>query len=430
MGSRVDRIPHLFIVSLPKPIDISLLDEAGRCVACGLCLPHCPTYRKTLSEADSPRGRIALMQGVLEQRIPLNERFRAHIDLCLGCRACENVCPNNVAYGDLIAGVRGVVERSRRRGLSQRLVRAVLVDGLLVKPAMLRRAGVVFRTWQMSGLKSLGQKMAWLQRLSLVRIASRLPLLKPQPAWQSVYPAAGRARGKVGLFLGCVARVADNETLSASIFVLNRLGYTVHVPAAQTCCGALHTSLGEPEKAHGLERKNLDAFSGLELDAVISTATGCGVALKGYPQNFASRVKDVSEFLAEAEGWEEALIAPLPERVAVHEHCLMRNVLHCQGKPYDLLRRIPGAMVFPLAGNDQCCGAAGAYFLTQPEMAAALLADKIEALKAGSARILVSSNIGCALHLAVGLKSTGIDIEVLHPVTLLARQMGFDHDKT
>lgn len=415
---------------MPETIAISLLDEAGRCVACGLCLPHCPTYRKTLSEVDSPRGRIALMQGVLEGRISPNERFRAHIDLCLGCRACENACPNNVAYGGLIAGMRGVVEKSRRRGLWQRLVRAALVDGLLTRPAVLRLAGGAFRAWQASGLGSLVQRTAWPGRLKLVRLASRLPLLKPQPAWRSVYPAAGKARGEVGLFLGCVARVADSETLSASIFVLNRLGYTVHVPAAQACCGALHASLGEPEKARGLERKNLDAFSGLALDAVISAATGCGAALKDYPKDFAGRVKDVSEFLAGAGGWEEARIAPLPERVAVHEHCLMRNALHCQGKPYDLLRRIPGATVFSLAGNDQCCGAAGAYFLTQPEMAAALLADKIEAVKAGAARTLVSSNIGCALHLAAGLKAAGIDVEVLHPVTLLARQMGFDHDKT
>ncbi|MGE5027523.1 MAG: (Fe-S)-binding protein [Betaproteobacteria bacterium] len=407
-----------------------MLDEAGRCVACGLCLPHCPTYRKTLSEADSPRGRIALMQGVLEQRIPPNERFQAHIDLCLGCRACESVCPNNVAYGKLIAGMRGVMEKSRRRGLWQRLVRAALVDGMLTRPAVLRVAGGVFRAWQASGLRVLAQKTARLRELSLLRIALRLPLIKPQPAWQSVYPAAGRVRGKVGLFLGCVARVADSETLLATIFVLNRLGYTVHVPPAQVCCGALHAGLGEPEKALGLERKNIAAFSGLELDAVISTASGCGAALKGYPQAFADKVQDVSEFLAEAGGWEEARIAPLPERVAVHEHCLMRNALHCQGRLYDLLNRIPGATVLPLAGNDQCCGAAGAYFLIQPGMAAALLADKIESVKAGAARVLVSSNIGCALHLAIGLKAAGVDIEVLHPVTLLARQMGFDHDKT
>jgi glycolate oxidase iron-sulfur subunit len=239
----------------------------------------------------------------------------------------------------------------------------------------------------------------------------------------------GKVRGEVGLFLGCVARVTDVATLSASIFVLNRLGYTVHVPSRQGCCGAMHESLGEPEKARAFEEQNLQAFAGLNVGAVISTATGCGTALKSYPQDFAGRVRDISEFLLEAVGWEEAEIALLAEKMAVHEPCLMRNVLHCEDKPYELLRRIPGARVAPLAGNDQCCGAAGTYFLTQPDMAASLLADKIEAVKASGARILVSSNIGCALHLAAGLRAAELDIEVVHPITLLARQMGFENDK-
>ncbi|MHB1621193.1 MAG: (Fe-S)-binding protein [Sulfuricella sp.] len=401
-----------------------LVNESARCVACGLCLPHCPTYRKTLSEADSPRGRIALMQGVLERRIPANERFQAHIDLCLACRACENVCPNNVEYGRLISGVRGIVEKSRRRNVLRRLGRHILVDGVATRPSMLRLVGGALRTWQ-----AMAGKAGWLMRFGLMRIASRLPPLRPQPVWKAVYPAAGKVRGEVGLFLGCVARVADAETLSASIFVLNRLGYTVHVPPRQGCCGAMHASLGEPEKVRVFEEQNLRAFAGLNLDAVISTAAGCGAALKNYPQDFAGRVKDISEFLGEAGGWEEAGIAPLAEKVAMHEPCLMRNVLHCQDQPYDLLRRIPGVTVVPLAGNDQCCGAAGIYFLTQPAMAASLLADKIQAVKAGGAQILATSNIGCALHLAVGLKAAGIEIVVVHPITLLARQMGFDNDE-
>jgi glycolate oxidase iron-sulfur subunit len=403
---------------------VPLADEAARCVSCGLCLPHCPTYRKTLSEADSPRGRIALMQGVLERRIPANERFQAHIDLCLACRACENVCPNNVEYGRLISGARAIVEKSRRRSVWQRLGRLVLMDGVATRPSMLRLVGGVLRIWQ-----AMAGKAGWLMRFGLVRIATRLPPLRPQPVWKAVYPAAGKVRGEVGLFLGCVARVTDVETLSASIFVLNRFGYTVHVPPRQGCCGAMHASLGEPEKVRVFEERNLRAYTGVNVEAVISTATGCGTALKNYPQDFAGRVRDISEFLGEAEGWEEAGIAPPAEKMAVHEPCLMRNVLHCQDKPYDLLRRIPGATVVPLAGNDQCCGAAGTYFLTQPDMAASLLADKIEAVKASGARILATSNIGCAMHLAVGLKAAGIEIEVIHPITLLARQMGFDNDK-
>jgi glycolate oxidase iron-sulfur subunit len=414
-------------MSIPVPssqnkISIQLADAAARCVSCGLCLPHCPTYRKTLSEADSPRGRIALMQGVLEQRIPANQRFQAHIDLCLACRACENACPNNVKYGRLINGVRGIAEKSRRRSMLQRLRRRVLLDGVATKPAVLRLVGGALHIWQ-----TVAGKVGWLKRFGLERIATRLPPLRPQPVWKTVYPAMGKVRGEVGLFLGCVARVTDVATLTASIFVLNRLGYTVHVPPRQGCCGAMHASLGEPERARAFEEQNLRAFTGMNVEAVISTATGCGATLKDYPQDFADKVEDISEFLAEAEGWEEAGIVPLAEKVAVHEPCLMRNVLHCQDKPYDLLRRIPGATVVPLAGNDQCCGAAGTYFLTQPDMAASLLADKIGAVKASGAQILVSSNIGCAMHLAAGLKAAGIEIEVVHPITLLARQMGYEN---
>lgn len=413
--------------SIPSPqskLATLLANEAARCVSCGLCLPHCPTYRKTLSEADSPRGRIVLMQGVLEQRIPANQRFQAHIDLCLACRACENVCPNNVEYGRLINGVRGIVEKTRQRNLWQRIGRRVLMDGVATKPAVLRLVGGALHIWQ-----AMAGKVGWLKRFGLVRIASQLPPLRPQPIWKAVYPTTGKVRGEVGLFLGCVARVADVETLSASIFVLNRLGYSVHVPHRQGCCGAMHASLGDSEKVRVFEEQNLQAFAGMDMEAVISTATGCGTALKSYPKDFAGRVRDISEFLVEAGGWEEAEIAPLAEKVAVHEPCLMRNVLHCQDKPYELLRRIPSATVVPLAGNDQCCGAAGTYFLTQPEMAASLLADKIEAVKASGARTLVSSNIGCAMHLAAGLKVVGIEIEVVHPITLLARQMGFENDK-
>ncbi|MCE5182091.1 MAG: (Fe-S)-binding protein [Betaproteobacteria bacterium] len=406
-----------------------LIAESGRCVACGLCLPHCPTYRKTLSEADSPRGRIMLMQGVLEGRLAVNERFLAHIDLCLGCRACEAVCPNNVPYGRLVAGMRGVIGRTRRRSLWRRLLRSVLVDGVVTKPAMLRLVSGIVRIWQALGLQALAGKFSGLRRFGLTRIAVQLSPMKAQPRWKAVYLPVGEVRGEVGLFLGCVARVSDVETLSASIFVLNKLGYRVYVPSDQSCCGAMHENLGEAEKACNFERKNIDAFAGLNLDAIISTASGCGATLKVYPPAFAGKVMDISEFLAGAQGWEGAAIAPLAAKVAVHEPCSMRNVLRCANRPYDLLRRIPSVLVEPLAGNDQCCGAAGTYFLSQPKMAESLLADKTAAAKASGARFLVSSNIGCAMHMAGGLREAGVEIKVVHPVALLARQMGFEDSK-
>ncbi|MEW5942936.1 MAG: (Fe-S)-binding protein [Pseudomonadota bacterium] len=394
--------------SLPPNPD--LLEEAGRCVACGLCLPHCPTYRKTLNEADSPRGRIALMRGVLEGRVPLNERLVGHLDLCLGCRACENACPSRVEYGKLADGMREIIEPRRRRPLLRKLTRQALLAGA-ARPAWLKLGGYLLRGWQ--------------------GVAGRrgLPEIRPFRHGRTVYPAAGQPRGEIGLFLGCVARLTDAETLASAIYVLNRLGYTVHVPPGQTCCGALHLHEGAPEKARLLQQQNLLAFRGLELTAVVHAASACGATLRdsaGDGGAFPAPVREICDFLHRAEGWEGVRIAPLEAVVAVHEPCSLRNVLHGEKAPYGLLARIPGATVIPLPGNDQCCGAGGLYRLEQPEMADTLLRDKIEAVKASGASIAATTNPGCAMHLAAGLRAAGMTTGMRHPVTLLARQMGME----
>ncbi len=409
-----------------------LVREAARCVACGLCVPGCPTYRKTLNEADSPRGRIALMVGLLEGRLPPGEHLVAHLDGCLSCRACEAACPNHVPYGRMIEAVRAQIEGGRYRSFWKRAARRFLMDRIAASGSGLVLAGRLIRAWQRSWVRGLARKSGMLRRLGLADADWRLPRLARERAWREIYPAAGPARGEVGLFLGCVARLFDVETLEAAIFVLNRLGYTVRVPQTQGCCGALHLSQGEPGKAAALARQNISAFDGLRLDAVVFAATGCGSAIREYPgtvgpdgRNLGEQVTDISAFLAKADGWEAVAVAPLRETVAVHEPCSMRNVLRCQQAAYQVLGHIPGLETLPLAGNDQCCGGAGAYPLTQPSMAAALLHDKIEAIRASGARILATSNIGCALHLVGGVKDAGLDVEVVHPVTLLARQMGY-----
>ncbi len=377
------------------PATNALRQEAARCVACGLCLPHCPTYRKTLNEADSPRGRIFLMAAVLEGKLPLTPELLGHLDLCLTCRACENACPSKVRYGQLADGMRALVEPERRRPWRQILLRRVLFD-TTSRPRLLRGAG-------------------WLLRA----------LRRPFPPAAGIYPAQGKARGVVGLFLGCIARLSDAPTLNAAVFVLNRLGYTVHVAAKQTCCGALHRHNGEPETAQRLAHENRAAFAGLELTAILHSASGCGASLTGYKPPLAAPVLDVSAFLVQAQGWDQVTLAPLAATIAVHEPCSSRNVLHDQDAVPGLLRRIPGATLIPLPGNDQCCGAAGIYGLTQPEMAGVLLRDKIDAIKGCGARFIATSNPGCAMHMAGGLRRNGYEVEVLHPVTLIARQMGY-----
>ncbi|MGH8771470.1 MAG: (Fe-S)-binding protein [Burkholderiales bacterium] len=383
----------------------SLSRIADACVACGLCVPRCPTYRKTGSEADSPRGRIALIQGVLDSRIPPNPRFIEHMDLCLTCRVCERVCPNQVRFGELIDGMRERIEKLRP-GAERFWSRAA--RALIARPRLLQSLAplaALARAINLHGLLPRSKRReteAWL---------STVPWLSRFEEW---YPPRGNARGEVALFLGCVARLFDVETLRSTIFVLNKLGYAVRIPKSQTCCGALARHGGDLAQAKKLAMRNAKAFE--KVDVVVASATGCGLALVEYGQDhgaheFSSKVADISAFLARQ--WQRQTIAPLRAMIAVHEPCTARNSAN------SLLERIPGVVTKPLQGNDQCCGAAGTYFLTQPSMANALRQDKVKALEKLGAQILVTSNVGCALH----FKAAGIS--VLHPVTLLARQMGY-----
>jgi len=409
-----------------------LLAEANRCVACGLCLPHCPTYHLTHSEADSPRGRIALMGGVAGERIPLNEKFIQHMDRCLTCRACENVCPSNVAYGRLIDDARILIHKSssviqKKKRSRREWVRDFLERELIARPVRFDMLRPILRLLVNSGLLAQGLRSNALKRNSLIQSLLFLTTRNlPGQMWRDLYPARGSLRGEVALFLGCVARLIDTETLFSTISVLNRLGYTVHVPQAQTCCGALYQHSGRIDVAASLAQQNLRAFGKLNIQAIISTASGCGVQLAEYSSRlgieFSVPVMDVCQFL-DTQEWNEAGFLPLSRKVAVHEPCTLRNTLHASKHLYSILHRIPGIEIVELPGNNRCCGAAGTYFLDQPEFSKALLDEKVQAFEQTDADCLVTANIGCALHIANGLAGSGRKIEVLHPVTLLARQM-------
>lgn len=362
-----------------------------------------------------------LMSAVLAGDVPANRQFFNHLDQCLTCRACEMVCPNDVAYGQLVNQVRAALEPIRRRGVLARFLRWMALENVVASRSGMLWAGRLLRVWLGVGGRNLS------------RLANGLPSIPARVVWRQSYPAEGELRGRVALFLGCVASVLDVETLGATVFVLNKLGYTVDVPSGQGCCGALHVGQGELQKAQVLARENLAAFSGDQWRAVIVTATGCGAALSEYPQTvggdvgaFSRQLAEIGEFLSRAEVWREVKIQPLHAKVAVHEPCTLRNVLHGRAALYQLLRRIPGVELVELSGNDQCCGAGGAYRLTQPEMSEMLLTDKVAAMKTSDTRIVASPNVGCALHLAEGARRAGLEIEVLHPITLLARQMGYN----
>ncbi|MFT4047015.1 MAG: heterodisulfide reductase-related iron-sulfur binding cluster [Solimonas sp.] len=391
---------------------------------CGLCLPHCPTYQETRHEADSPRGRIALMQGFATGGIGWSARLQAHLDGCLGCRSCERVCPAKVPYGELIDAGRTLLAQCHHGGSS-----------------VTRWLG----PWLTSArLRALARGLlAFYQRSGLQRLA-RLAGLHDAPRigrWLSLVPVAGQAielRGRcasqtrrVQLFRGCVGDIADTATLTAVRQLLERCGFAVDEPAAQTCCGALHQHAGEPRIARRLLDANIAAFAGD--DSVLYAASGCGATLKEYgrlagndaARAFSARVRDPHRFLLDH--WPRGLaLRPLPAKVALHLPCTQRNVTGDGDAIGALLKKIPGISVEPLDLQHNCCGAAGTYFLSQPRMADRLLAHKLDALAAMKPDHLVSSNVGCTLHIAAGLRRRGLNVPVLHPLALLARQWPSD----
>jgi len=388
-------------------------DEADLCVVCGQCLPYCPTYAKTLHEADSPRGRIALIRALATGQLQPDATLQKHLDQCLGCRACEKFCPSRVPYGRLIAEGRALLGTNRTPRAAKLLANRPLLR--------LATAGVGF--YQASGLQRLARGSGVLRMMGAERLEAMLPPRKAPVHWQPA-PTPNNAP-RVALFRGCAADAFDQATNDAARQLLNRLGIEVIEPEAQTCCGAPSHYHGARDEAARLGERNLRAFGDRPVDAIITTASGCGAQLADYPALYPEmtpdnwRVTDISSYLAGIDWPEDLQPQEQKLRVVVHAPCTLRNVQNEAAAPVELLQRIPGLEVIPLAGH--CCGGAGSYMVEQPEMADALRQPLLDRIAELAPDVVVTSNIGCSLHVGAGMRSAGMTAEMLHPVTLLAR---------
>jgi glycolate oxidase iron-sulfur subunit len=409
------------------------------CVHCGLCTASCPTYVETGNEADSPRGRIYLMRGVIDGTLALDDHVKGHLDLCLNCRACETACPSGVQYGKLIEPFRehmGHLEPGRALAPLSGLQRFMLMK-IFPSRARTKLALLPAKLAQRSGLDWLAEKSGLVKLLpkGLQRMKAMLPrLANHYGRLPEVLPAEGKRRARVGLFLGCVADALYPTTQLNTARVLQKNGVEVWIPPTQGCCGALHYHAAMEAPARTLATANCDAFGftgkiPTDLDAIVTNAAGCGAMLKDYAHlmhadaravdatAFNAKVKDISEFL-----YDLGLIAPkhaLNITATYHDACHLRHAQQIQKQPRSLLEAIPGLKLVPLPESELCCGAAGSYNLTQPEMAGQLGDRKARNIRDTGAQACFIGNVGCLMQIARHLKSMNPDLWCAHPVDAL-----------
>lgn len=403
-----------------------ILSLADRCVKCGLCLPQCPTYDLSLNENESPRGRIALIQGWLNGQLEASTQLIQHLDQCLECRRCEHICPSLVPYGEIITQAKIQLTTVRPIPLRQQLALKILLNKSLM--ALLIRLSAVL---QRSGLLYLVKKSGLLKLFRLNNLLNVLPRIPARLRLKPRYPSAAPARGRIGLFTGCLSCHLDTETVQAAITLLTRLGYDVVIPPQQTCCGAMHHHLGDNATAEELIQHNFDIFKRQDVAIIVSLVNGCSGELSEYAQRSADnnavspppQILDLIEFLADVDWPAEIRFKPLQQNLAVHVPCSLRNVLNAETKLFTLLKRLPGSPLPQTAVNDRCCGAAGSYFLRHPDIARQLATIAAKQVSSSEAAILLSSNLGCALQLQATLQQTEPAIKVMHPVVLLAQQL-------
>ena len=436
MDHETAKFPAFDEIDRPSP------DLVQDCVHCGFCLSACPTYLETGNELDSPRGRIYLMKSAIEGKIPMGGSLVKHLDMCLGCIACEPACPSGVQYSRLIESARSQIERRYERPFSDKLHR-FLIFSIFPYSGRLRSLLPLLYLYQASGFKSLIHKSGIAQRLSktLTKMDDMLPAIKFStlfPSMPNLMPSKGKKRYRVALLTGCVQSVLFSHTNEATVRVLSENGCEVVAPRNQGCCGALSLHAGRLSEARDFARANIDIFERYDHDAIIVNSAGCGSAIKEYrellkedesyaerAERISDKTKDIMEFLDEI-----GLQGELKEikcRVTYQDACHIAQAQRIKTQPRNVIKKIPGVEFIELPESELCCGSAGIYNMVEPEMSGRLLDRKIRNIKETKADLLVVGNPGCLLQIQMGLKQNGLNIKTAHPIELLDWAYGGYH---
>ncbi len=422
--------------SFLKELDYSVVQQ---CMHCGLCLPTCPTYDATKLERNSPRGRIALMRAIADDRLDVTQAFGDEMYFCLGCLACQTACPAGVNYAELFEHARAEVEDKRVLASHKRdFIRGFTVEWLFMDLRRLELLGKIIRLYQQLGIQTLIRRIRLIRLLPLRlrELEAMTPTVCEKFSAELIEPitaAAGAKKHRVAMLTGCAQNLTFSDVNRDTVEVLAQNGCEVVTPAEQNCCGSLHAHNGAWTLAQQLARRNIEQFPPEQFDAIITNAGGCGSHLKHYAKLLAddsaylkraelwdTKVKDIHEWLAEI-----GLRAPMGRQnesrtVTYHESCHLTHGQKVVSQPRDLLRVVPGLKLVELPEASWCCGSAGIYNLTRPEMANELLARKIKHIKSTGATTVATGNPGCLLQLINGAVKEGLKLRVVHPITLLA----------
>ena len=418
-----------------KDLDYSVVQQ---CMHCGLCLPTCPTYDATKLERNSPRGRIALMRAIADDQLDVTKAFGEEMYFCLGCLACQTACPAGVNYAELFEHARAdIEERKVLQSPKRTFLRIFTLRWLFMDLRRLELLGKALRLYQQLGLQALVRRSGILNLLPqrLRDLEAMTPTVCEHFSAEliaPVTPAAGEKRYRVAMLTGCAQDLTFSGVNRDTVEVLAHNGCEVFTPPDQSCCGSLHAHNGEWLLAQQLARRNIDQFPPDQFDAIITNAGGCGSHLKHYATLLANdpayarlaqlwdqKVKDIHEWLAQIK-----IRIPGSEArnclVTYHESCHLTHGQKVVSQPREILRAIPGVTLLELPEANWCCGSAGIYNLTQPEMASQLLDRKIKHIKSTGATTVATANPGCLLQLINGARQHGLSLRIVHPITLLA----------